>query len=449
MKMPTDKENLMESPRNTYRLGATLAMVLLAGTLGAAELASPARRTVVYSTYLGGSADEENVAVAIDVAGNVYVAGDTVSADLPVLGPGSQGRLSHFPEFPHDIFLTKFDPSGSPLWSTYTGTEWDDHVTGMTLDPEGNPVLVGWVDVGEEIQVLTGGFRADGSSGGMSIPFSSPDIGRAYAVAAGPSGTFMVGISDRDFALPHAPGLHAIVVQIGSGTGARVAYFAGDCIAWPTGVAVDGAGFVYITGRTACADFPRVHAAQGTYGGGSNDAFVMKLNPVDFSVVYSTFLGGSADDAGNAIAVDSAGNAYVTGSTGSTDFPLHKPLQRAGGAFLTKLDPAGAIAYSTYLSVGGYSLAVDSKGAVFLPAPSGVVKIGPKGRRIVPWVSLDAPRGLLAINAARDLAAGGSAGPGFSTFHAFQPANRGGSDAFVTRIVDHKPKGAADPEDDD
>jgi hypothetical protein len=138
MKMPTDKENLMESPRNTHRLGATLAMVLLAGTLGAAELASPARRTVVYSTYLGGSGDEADVAVAIDAAGNVYVAGDTLSADFPVLGPG-QGQHSHSPEFPHDIFLTKFGPHGSPLWSTYTGTQWDDHLTGITFRPRGQP----------------------------------------------------------------------------------------------------------------------------------------------------------------------------------------------------------------------------------------------------------------------------------------------------------------------
>lgn len=436
----------MKSIRNTHRLGATIGMVLVASTLGAGDLAS--RRAVAFSTYLGGSAAEENVAIAIDAAGNVYVAGDTLSADFPVVA--GSGQNGHLPEFPHDVFLTKFGPDGSVLWSTYTGTEWDDHVTGLTLDPQGNPVLVGWVDVGEEIQVLVGSFRADGSSGGMGIAFASPNLGEAFAVAAGSSGTFMAAYSDHDFAAPHTPGPHAMLVQISGDRGSRAAYFSGDCDAWPAGVAVDAAGFVYIAGRTACASFPRVHAAQGAYGGGSDDAFVMKLDPADFSIVYSTYLGGSAGDVANAIAVDPAGNAYVTGSTGSTDFPLRRPLQRtASSTFLTKLDPTGAISYSTYLSLGGYSLAVDSRGAVFMPGSTGVVKIGPKGRRVVPWFSLDGPRGLLAINAARDMAAGGSAGPGFPTVHAFQPANRGGFDAFVTRIVNHQTKGEADLEDAD
>jgi len=439
----------MKSTRNPHRLGAMLAMALLAGPFGAA--ASPARRTIAFSTYLGGSADEENVAIAIDAGGNVYVAGDTRSSDFPVIA--GSGQHGHSPEFPHDIFLTKFGPHGSPLWSTYTGTEWDDHVTAMTIDSQGNPLLVGWVDVGEEIQVLAGGFRADGSVGGVSIPFFSPNLGMAFAVADGSSGTFLVGLSDHDFAGPHTPGLHTVVVQVGSGTGARAAYFAGDCFAWPTGVAVDAAGFVYITGRTpSCATFPIVHAAQGTYGGGGDDAFVMKLNPVDFSIVYSTYLGGSADDGANAIAVDPAGNAYVAGSTGSTDFPLHKPLQRAaGGTFLTKLDPTGAIVYSTFLTgIGGGTIAVDGKGAAFLlgyasGAPF-VANVDPKGKRISRWSYGPVPGAALAINAAHEVAVGGTAGPGLPTVHAFQPTNHGGSDAFVTRTVGPR-KGEQDPED--
>jgi hypothetical protein len=180
----------------------------------------------------------------------------------------------------------------------------------------------------------------------------------------------------------------------------------------------------------------------------------MKLNPVDFSIVYSTFLGGSADDRADAIAVDPAGNVYVTGTTSSANFPLHRPLQRSPGfTFLTKLDPAGAIAYSTYLTnIGGGSLAVDGKGAVFLlgyASGSGpfVARVGPHGRRISNWSY--GPGYVIAINAAHEIAVGGTAGTGAPTVHAFQPANRGGSDAFVTRIVDHKPKGEADPEDDD
>ena len=88
------------------------------------------------------------------------------------------------------------------------------------------------------------------------------------------------------------------------------------------GIAVDTAGNAYVTGYTASTDFPTTPGAfQTTYGGGNDDAFVTKLNPTGTALVYSTYLGGTDSDIGNGIAVDTAGNAYVTGYTASTDFP--------------------------------------------------------------------------------------------------------------------------------
>src|SRR4029077_9691056 len=106
--------------------------------------------------------------------------------------------------------------------------------------------------------------------------------------------------------------------------------------------------------------FPTKNPLQPYFGGGFYDAFVAKVNPTGSALVYSTFLGGSGNDQGSGIAVDSAGDAYVTGFTGSTNFPAVNPLQaaNAGGtydAFVAKINPSGsALVYSTYLGGSDY-----------------------------------------------------------------------------------------------
>src|SRR5262249_1803432 len=128
----------------------------------------------------------------------------------------------------------------------------------------------------------------------------------------------------------------------------------------------------YVAGRTNSAGFPTTASFQPVYGGGANDAFVVKLNAAGTGVIYSTYLGGSGDDQGWGIAVDAAGNAYLTGPTGCVNFPTANAIQPAFGggaldAFVTKLDAAGgALAYSTYL--GGdagdraWGIALDGDG---------------------------------------------------------------------------------------
>jgi hypothetical protein len=137
---------------------------------------------------------------------------------------------------------------------------------------------------------------------------------------------------------------------------------------------VDSAGNAYVTGGTGSTDFPTMNPLQPAYGGGG-DAFVSKINSVGSALVYSTYLGGSGGDGGSGIAVDSAGNAYVTGGTGSTDFPTTNAGQPAyggsGDAFVSKINSAGsALVYSTYLGGsggdGGSGIAVDSLGNAYV-----------------------------------------------------------------------------------
>jgi hypothetical protein len=139
-------------------------------------------------------------------------------------------------------------------------------------------------------------------------------------------------------------------------------------------IAVDSSGSAYVTGFTFSANFPTVNPLQASLRG-QNDAFISKVGADGTSLVYSTYLGGSGHNYGRGIAVDSEGSAYVTGSTFSANFPTVDPLQATSGgyndAFISKVSADGAsLVFSTYLggsgNDGGYGIAVDSSGNVYV-----------------------------------------------------------------------------------
>ena len=150
-------------------------------------------------------------------------------------------------------------------------------------------------------------------------------------------------------------------------------YLGGSGQDYPGGLTVDGAGNAYLTGFTMSNDFPTKNAYQSALGGGT-DAYVAVLNPSATALVYSTYLGGSGSDSGAAIAVDSSSNAYVTGTTNSSNFPTVAPFQPSlsgsSDTFVTKLNSSGVPVYSTYLSgTGGSSgtgIAADTSGDAYV-----------------------------------------------------------------------------------
>jgi hypothetical protein len=206
-----------------------------------------------------------------------------------------------------------------------------------------------------------------GSGGDQGLGIAVDAAGQAYVIG---------NTSSADF-----PTLNASQPGLGSGfdafvtkfdaAGARVysTYLGGNNSDNGNGIAVDAAGNAYVVGETASTNFPTLNASQPSLGGGGNfDAFVTKLDAAG-ARVYSTYLGGSALEGGYGIAVDAAGNAYVTGRTTSTDFPTLNASQPSFGggfnpdAFVTKFDAAGARVYSTYLGGNsvdqGLGIAVD------------------------------------------------------------------------------------------
>ena len=294
-----------------------------------------------YSTYVGGSETDEGSGIAVDASGNAYVTGSTRSANFPVVSP-FQSSNNGF-----DVFVTKLNSSGNALlYSTYLGgsVSFGDFGGDIAVDSSGNAYVTGTT------------FSTD-------FPMANP-------FQAGLNGT-----SDAFVAKLNADGSALLYSTYLGGSGTENPDDPVD-----GGIAVDGLGNAYVTGTTFSTDFPTVHPLQAAHGGGIDDAFVTKLNPTGSALVYSTYLGGDGGESGTSIAVDSSGNAYVTGQTDSTDFPIQNPFQAAfggggvaflGDAFVTKLNAAGnALVYSSYLGGSsddiGRSIAVDASGNAYV-----------------------------------------------------------------------------------
>jgi hypothetical protein len=282
---------------------------------------------LVYSTYLGGNSADYGYAIAVDSSGAAYVTGDTASGTFPVVTPLKTTNAST------DAFVTKISPSGNSLvYSTFLGGGGNDHGFAIAVDSSGSAYITG-----------------DTSSAN-------------FPVASGFQATLGGGFWD------------AFVTKLtAAGALSYSTYFGGNGIDEGHGIAVDSSGAAYVGGLTTSTNFPLQSPIQASSKGGY-DAFVAKIAPAGNALIYSTYLGGAQDDQALALAVDSSGSAYVTGPTGSADFPVVSAYQstyKFGDAFVAKLAPSGAsLVYSTYLGgssgESSFGIAVDSAGSAYV-----------------------------------------------------------------------------------
>jgi hypothetical protein len=299
-----------------------------------------------YSTYLGGSGAESGPAVAVDPAGNVYLTGCTSSVNFPTQNP-LQASLGGGT----DVFVTGLNASGTArVFSTYLGGSSN----------EGTLALSGFggiaVDGGGNIYVA-------GVTGSTDFPIRNP-----YQAS-------LVGTQDF-FVSKLSPGGSSLVYSTYLGGSGTQTFLDSGYYGSAEGqvLAVDRQGDAYLAGVTNSANYPVQNPLQAANAGGY-DVIVSELNSAGTALVFSTYLGGSGDETNAALALDSAGNVYLAGSTTSGNFPTANPVQAALGgqsdAFVTKLTAGGAaLAYSTYL--GGslndfaFGIAVDSSGAAYV-----------------------------------------------------------------------------------
>jgi len=380
---------------------------------------------LVYSTYLGGSNTDFGYGIALDGARNAYVTGITSSVDFPTT-PGA--LQTSYGGGDSDAFVAKLDPTGALAYGTYLGGSTAEAGDAVAVDAAGSAYVSGWT--------------------------GSIDFPTANAVQP----AFGGGVDDAFIAKLNAAG-SALVYST---------YLGGSDIDEGEGVAVDAAGSAYFTGWSNSADFPTVNALQSTFRG-LGDVFVAKLSATGTALVYSTYLGGADGDEAHLITVDTLGNAYVTGDTFSLDFPVVNALQPTNRGhldiFMFKLNPAGnVLLYSTLLGGDGYDdpfgFAIDGQGNVYLSgitgssnfptadaleaAPSGgvdvfVTKINAAGSMLVYSTYLggsdnDESFGLAVDDIGNVYVSGWTLSPDFPPASALQPANAGSLDAFLLKL---------------
>jgi hypothetical protein len=397
----------VDSAGNAYVMGSTSA-VNFPTTSGAFQTSYPGGKTtasvskfnssggLVYSTYLGGNGSGWDGAIdtsgayfgnpiAVDGSGDAYVVGETNSTNFPTTSNAYQTAFAGDPSG-YDGYITELNASGSGLvYSTFLS---------------GGPA--------DGIAVNAGEVYVTGTASSTSFPTTANAYQKSFSGYIGPAFVAVLNPS-----LPAAAQL-VYATYLGS-------YFAAG-----SGIAVDSSGNAYITGNVQTSNFPTTPGAfDTTYPPGASLSFVAKINPFASgfaSLVYSTYLGGGE---GNAIAVDSLGNAYVAGDTG-TGFPTTanaiqtSPGQATLTGFVTTLNASGsALLYSTYL--GG----TDRGDSTFA---TGIALDGSGNIYVTGWV-------------------GGSRAVNFpTTSGAMQTKYGGGSnDAFVTKISAVVGGGAAPP----
>ncbi len=353
---------------------------------------------LIYSTFLGSLYSDYATAIALDSNGNAYVAGSTSSAGFPTTAGAFQ--TTYGGGFFYDGFVSKLRPDGAGLlYSTFLGGSNHDFSRAIDLDSGGNAYVTGFtqsnnfpVTPGAFDTTHVGNFLTKVNPQGSELAYSTflPDVGDCSGIAVDTGGNAFVTGSANSTDFPATPGAFdttyndhgdAFVIRLNSAGSALLfaTYLGGSSFDEASGIALDGSGHAYVTGRTQGSDFPTTPGAfDSTHNGGADDLFVAKLRSDGVGLMYSTFLGGSGPDSGYGIAVDGNGRASVTGWTESTNFPTTSgafdPSYNGGSfpdAYVTRLRADGSgLLDSTYLGGvswdEGWDVAVDARGNVYV-----------------------------------------------------------------------------------
>jgi hypothetical protein len=314
---------------------------------------------LMYSTYFGGTLNEEALGIAVDAEGSAYVAGNTDSRDLPTES-AFQDEFASLPcpdDLPCelDVFVSKLSPDGGELvYSTYLGGEAGDTTAGLAVTDDG-------------VAMVTGATRSP------DFPVQGGVQGEIAGEACGPPPGF-----------PCPDAFVTALSRDGSSTQYST-YLGGTEPEAAGGIAVDEQGRAVVTGATQSEDFPTERPLQAELANDSctaeepeelcDDGFVTRLATDGDSLDFSTYLGGAAEDQGLGVAVDDSGNVFVAGRTDSRDLPVRDPVQDTLGGYIDGFASAlaaedGSLVWSTF--IGGEdadranAVTVGADGAVSL-----------------------------------------------------------------------------------
>ncbi|MGN6593463.1 MAG: SBBP repeat-containing protein, partial [Terriglobales bacterium] len=407
----------VDSSGNGYVAGFTLSAdfpavtgayqgALAAGSLGPANDAFVVKvaadgSKLIYATYLGGNGDDRATGIAVDSSGAAYVAGSTTSTNFPVVG-GFQATLAG----QTDAFVSKLSADGSSLvYSTYLGGSSDDNATAIAVDSTGAAFVAGTTTssdfvvtgpqttFGGQTDAFVVGIKADGSGRLYSTFLGGSGLDQANGIALDPVGNAYVGGSTTSSDFPastgalqtslagQSDGFVAEILRSGSRFG-YVTYLGGSRADSINAIAVDVNGNAYAAGSTQSVNlFPNnQNGAQPSINGGT-DGFAAEVNNAGNALIYGTYMGGAQSDSANAIVVDNTGSAYVAGNTTSSDFPVttnatQQNLAGVQDGFLVKLNPVGQVFLFASYYGGSQS---DSVNGLGIDANSDVYMVGQTG----------------------------------------------------------------------